>query len=80
MAPELTRGLLESVEYAAQHMTTQAKTLRDSHHCEAGWDSDEIHAEHKACLQHAWRLECFARSLAVVLRRGERERERIQQN
>lgn len=80
MAPELTRGLLESVEYAAQHLTTHAKVLRDSNHCEAGWDSEQIHHEHRACLQHAYRLECLARSLAVVLRRQEREQEAIQRN
>jgi len=80
MSHELTRGLLESVEYAAQQMTTQARTLRDSHHCGAGWDSEGIHVEHQALLHHAYRLECFARLLAIVLQMGERQLEEAQKN
>lgn len=80
MAPELTRGLLESVEYAAQILTEQARTLHASHHGPDGWDEPERGVEAAAARLHAYRLECFARSLAVVLRRGERQREKIQQN
>ena len=74
MAPELTRGLLESVEFAADMLAQHAATLRESHkNRDDVWDSDDIHAEHRACLAHTYRLECFARSLAVVLRREERK-------
>ena len=80
MTPELTRGLWESVEFAAQAMRDHARVLRESHRSVDGWDSPEIHAEHKACLVHGYRLECFARSLAVVLWRQEREKEAAQRN
>ena len=74
MAPELTRGLLESIEFAADMLAQHAATLRESHKNQDDvWDSDEIHAEHRACLAHTYRLECFAKSLAVVLRREERK-------
>ena len=74
MAPELTRGLLESIEFAADMLANHAATLRESHKNPDGvWDSDEIHAEHRACLAHTYRLECFARSLAVDLHRDERQ-------
>ena len=74
MAPELTKGLLESVEFAADMLAQHAATLRESHkNPDDVWDSEVIHAEHRACLAHTYRLECFARSLAVVLRREERK-------
>ena len=74
MAPELTSGLLESVEFATDQLVEYASVIRDSHKAESGeWDDEKIHAEHRACLQHAYRLECFAKSLAVVLRREERK-------
>lgn len=77
MTPELTRGLWESVEFAAQSMRDHAMILRESHLSQDGWDSEAIRKEHQACLKHGYRLECFALSLAVVLRRAEREREAI---
>ena len=74
MAPELTKALLESVEFATDQLVEYASVLRDSHKAESGeWDDEKVHAEHRACLQHAYRLECFAKSLAVVLRRDERK-------
>jgi len=71
MAHELTPSLLESVEYAAKKMAENARVLRDSHYCESGWDSETIHQEYRDCTKHAYRLECFAKTLSVVLRRIE---------
>ena len=75
MAPELTKGLLESVEFANDILAQHAATLRESHEAkETGeWDSQELRIEHMKCLTNCFRLECFARSLATVLRRDERQ-------
>jgi hypothetical protein len=68
MEPELTRGLLESVEYAADAMTEFADVLRRSHKGESGWDSEEIHQQHKDLMTHCFRLECFGKALGASLR------------
>jgi hypothetical protein len=75
MEPELTKGLLESVEFATDILAQHAATLRESHESPATeeWDSRELHIEHMKCLTVCFRLECFAMSLAKVLRRDERQ-------
>jgi hypothetical protein len=79
MQPELTNGLLESGEFANDILAQHAATLRESHESPATGDCDspEIHIEHMKCLTNCFRLECFARSLATVLRRGERTAEAV---
>jgi hypothetical protein len=73
MEPELTKGLLESVEFANDRLADCAAVEKESHcNADGKWDSEEIHEEFQACLRHCFRLECFARSLATVLRRGEK--------
>lgn len=63
MSPELTRGLLESVEYAAQQLAESERMLRDD---------PQRGVEAAAARLHANRLNCFARAIAVVLRRKDR--------
>ena len=57
MQPELTKSLLESVEFANDRLADCAAVAKESH-CNADdvWDSEEIQAEHRACLAHTYRL------------------------
>lgn len=68
------RDVIESLDFAAGQLTTQAQVLRASHFCKetSAWDEPEIEVAFHESVVHAFRLRTLAKQIRDGKPRGER--------
>ena len=66
--------VIESLDFAAGLLTTQAQCLRASHYCRETqvWDEPEIEQEFQAAVRHGFRLRVLAKQIRDGKPRAER--------